>query len=152
MEHESRTPKLREALSRAGSGLMALARAWGPRAATGAKRVAVRARESKVAGRVAVHTRKAASRAGAALKVKGRAVKEQVSGWSWPRRTLAAISTRYPILDRAWREFLHSFSLSDRPKAEDPAPRAAAARPPAARRSRTARAGRTRSSSTRKAA
>jgi len=157
MDNESRMTNLRAALARAGSGLVALARMWGPRAATGAKRaatgakrVAVRARESRVAGQ----TQKAALRAGAALKVKGRAVKEQVSAWNWPRQTLTAISTRFPALDRAWKEFLHSFSLSDRPVQETQASPRAAAKPPAPRRAHAAHPARTTRSrsNTRKAA
>ncbi len=154
MDNDSRMTKLRAALARAGGRAVELARFWGPRAATGARRaatgarrVAVRARESRVAG----DTRKAARRAGAAIKVKGRAVKEQVTAWNWPRRTLSAISTRYPSLDRAWKEFLRSFSLSDRPAEETPAKPRAAAKPPAARRARTARTTASRSK-TRKAA
>jgi hypothetical protein len=154
MDNDSRMTNLRAALARAGSRLVELARFWAPRAATGAKRaakgarrVAVRARESRVAG----ETRKVARRAGAALKVKGRAVREQVTAWNWPRRTLAVISTRYPLLGRAWSEFLHSFSLNDRPEAETQAKPRAAAKPPAARRARTARTTGSRSN-TRKAA
>jgi hypothetical protein len=143
MDNDSRKTNLRAALAGAGNRLVALARFWAPRAAKGARRVAVRARESRVAG----ETRKVARRAGAALKVKGRAVKEQVTAWNWPRRTLRAISTRYPSLDRAWKDFLHSFSLSDRPASETPDKPRAAARRPAAPRARTTRPTRSRSSS-----
>ncbi len=149
MDNDSRMTNLRAALARAGRRAVELARFWGPRAATGARRaatgarrVAVRARESRVAG----ETRKVARRAAASIKIKGRAVREQVTAWNWPRRTLAAISTRYPSLHRAWRDFLHSFSLSDRPAAETPSRLRAAAKPPVARRPRTTRPARSRTS------
>jgi hypothetical protein len=130
MDHAPEKRNLRTTLARAGSALVALARQWGPRAAGKAKRVAVRARESRVAGR----TRQAARRAGEALKVRGGAVKERVSAWNWPRRALGAIASRYPALGRAWKEFLHSFSLSDRPAGSAPDQAEARSAPPAARR------------------
>src|SRR5262245_9781842 len=135
-------PRLRDGCIRWGGALVALARVWGPRAATRVKTAAVRARESQVADR----TRQAAGRAGRAIQSRSRAVKEQVSAWTWPRRALAKVARRYPLLDRAWKQFVHSFSLSDRPapKEEEKAPTRTAIRPPAARPARTARASRSR--------
>jgi hypothetical protein len=98
----------------------------------------------------------AAGRAGLAIKVKSRAVKAQVSTWGWPQtvagrsrnlvtRGLAVTATRYPALYRAWKEFLRSFSLSDRPAQAPPSPPRAATLPQAPRRAQSARSGKPRS-------